>query len=109
MVSEKVKVTQKNAFELMVLKFIDAYLDLYGVINSSAITRTFPIHRTKASNILSKYIDLDGDPASVRYSFRDRHYKKGIYFKKRYLGDDSSLLFINAVDIVFDTRVNREK
>lgn len=100
MAKDNVPMTQKDAFELAVLKFIDAYLDLNGEINSVVLTTQFPIHRTKASKILGVYLDLDGTPASLRYSHAKRKYEKGYLFKKRYL-TGSSLQYLDAIELVF--------
>ena len=47
--------SQKEQIELIILRFIDAHVDLYGEFNVPFIADTFRIHRTTASAIVTKY------------------------------------------------------
>lgn len=90
---------QKRAFELMIMRFIDAYVDLHGEINSTTIINQFPIHRTKASKIIQLY--LKDKPSNLRYVLSKTRYLKGFSFEKLYLKDESSLTYLNAMELAF--------
>lgn len=93
---------RKDTFEMIVLCYIDAYVDLYGEINSTVITSKLPIHRTKVSGLFTRYLKLK--PSNLRNVGGQRGYIKGYSFERLYLKDESSLSFINAIDIAFKER-----
>ena len=72
---------QKRAFELMIMRFIDAYVDLHGEINTTTIINQFPIHRTKASRIVQLY--LKPKPSNLRYVPSKSCHLKGFSFEVR--------------------------
>lgn len=90
---------QKRAFELMIMRFIDAYVDLHGEINTTTIINQFPIHRTKASRIVQLY--LKPKPSNLRYVPSKSCYLKGFSFEKLHLKDESSLTYLNAMELAF--------
>lgn len=84
----------------LTLKFIDAHVDLHSEINSVTITNQLPMHRTKASRLISIY--KEKNPGNIKYDLKSRMYKKGFLFKMNELKDISSFSYLNAIEIVFN-------
>ena len=92
-------VTQKEQLELIVYRFIDAYVDLHGELNVPVIANTFHIHRATASAILTKY--KKKKPSNLIYDLSKKKYVKGYTFKKVCLGAESSFLYLNAIEMIY--------
>lgn len=92
--------TQKEAFDLVLYKFIDAYVDLYGEINTVILTNQFHMHRTKASKIFTQYKKHELNGNNLRFDEGKAKYVRTATFKKNFLLDDSSLFFLNSVEVV---------
>ncbi|EGR4214305.1 hypothetical protein DDN60_17425 [Vibrio cholerae] len=90
--------TQKDSFDLVLMKFIDAHLDLYGFIQAKTICEQFYMHRTRASSAMTMH--LDKKPSNSRYNLRLKRHEKTYTFKKHFL-KSSSLLFLNSIEEVF--------
>lgn len=94
-------ITQKEAFDLVLMKFIDAHLDLYGYIQTKIICEQFHMHRTRASRAMTEY--RNAKPSNTRYNVNDKRHEKSYTFEKEFL-KTSSFEFLNSVEVVFDTK-----
>ena len=91
---------QRERTEILILKFIDAYVDLNQHINSTVLINQFSINRTKASEMMTKY--LDEKPSNLRYVHNAKCYNRTYTFKLHFLTECSSLTFLNAVEVAFN-------
>lgn len=89
---------QKEAFDLVLFRFIDAHLDLYGYVQTKTICDQFYMHRTRASAVMTKY--REKQPGNTRFNVNEKRHDKAYTFKKRFL-KTSSLEFLNGVEVVF--------
>ncbi len=94
--------TQKERFDLVVFKFIDAHLDQHGYINAKIICAQFNMHRTGASKFLTAY--RNKKPSNTRYDVTLKQHNASYTFQKVFLSG-SSFEYLNAVENVFDTAV----
>lgn len=92
------KKTQKGAFDLVLMKFIDAHLDLYGHIQTKTICEQFYMHRTRASAAITKYRDFK--PSNTCFNVTDKCHEKSDTFEKVFL-KTSSPEFLNSVELVY--------
>ena len=81
------------------LKYIDAYLLVFGEINTQVMMQKFEICRAKSSRIFTIY--REGRPTNMRYDFSRKYYVKGAVFEPIYLKDESATRFLAAIDTVF--------
>ncbi|RZQ33220.1 hypothetical protein [Vibrio vulnificus] len=93
------KTTQKEAFDLVLMKFIDAHLDLYGHIQTKTICDQFYMHRTRASAAMTKYREFK--PSNTRFNVTEKRHDKSYTFEKVFL-KTSSLEYLNSVELVFE-------
>lgn len=91
--------SQKELQELIIYRFIDAYVDLYCELNVHVITKQFHIHRATASAILTKY--KKEKPSNLTYDLSKKKYVKGFTFEKIFLGKESSFSYLNAVELLY--------
>lgn len=70
---------QNEAFNQIVLRFIDAYVELHLEINSTIVMAQFPIARTKVSSLMTRY--LEDKPSNLRYVAARQRYLKGLSFE----------------------------
>lgn len=82
----------------MVLKFIDAYLDLHGEINAKIITDQFGLHRSTASALMTKYRDIR--PGNTRFKVGKNVHERTYIFEKTIL-KTSSFEYLNAIELAF--------
>lgn len=83
----------------VLLKYIDAYLLVFGEINTHVIMRKFSIGRIKSSRIFTVY--REGRPTNMRYDSSRKCYVKGVVFESIHLKDESATRFLAAIDTVF--------
>jgi hypothetical protein len=81
------------------LKYIDAYLLVFGEINTQVMMQKFEICRAKSSRIFTIY--REGRPTNMRDDFSRKCYVKGAVFEPIYLKDESAPRFLAAIDTVF--------
>lgn len=93
--------SQKEQLELIILRFIDAHVDLYGEFNVPFIADTFRIHRTTASAIVTKY--KKKKPSNLVYDLSKKKYVKGYTFEKVFLMNERSLPYLNAIDVIYSS------
>ena len=93
--------SQKERLELIVYRFIDAYVDLHGELNVPVIANTFHIHRATASAILTKY--KKKKPSNLIYDLSKKKYVKGYTFEKVFLMNERSLSYLNAIDVIYSS------
>ncbi len=91
--------SQKERLELIIFKFIDAYVDLHGELNVSIIAKTFHIHRATASAIVTKY--KQKKPSNLTYDMSKKKYVKGFTFERIFLVNERPFLYLNAIDMVY--------
>jgi hypothetical protein len=92
-------VFKKAQQELTVYRFIDAYIDLYGELKIPIIAKQFQIHRSKACVIMMKY--KQKKPSNLDYDVKKQKYFKKDGFKKIFLANESSFLYLYAIDLIF--------
>lgn len=83
----------------VLLKYIDAYLLVFGEINTCVIMRKFSIGRIKSSRIFTVY--RGGRPTNMRYDSSRKCYVKGFVFEPIHLKDESATRFLATIDTVF--------
>jgi hypothetical protein len=83
----------------VLLKYIDAYLLVFGEINTHVIMQRFAICRAKSSRIFTVY--REGRPTNMHYDSSRKCYIKGFVFEPIYLKDESATRFLAAIDTVF--------
>ncbi len=89
-----------EAFNQIVLRYIDAYVELHDEINSTIIMEQFPIARTKISNLMTRY--LKEKPSNLRYVAARQRYLKGISFVRLYLEkEQSALAYLQAIELAY--------
>lgn len=93
--------SQKEQLELIILRFIDAYVDLNGELNVSIIADTFHMHRSTASAILTKY--QKKKPSNLKYDLSKKKYVKGYTFEKVFLIKESAFLYLNAIELIYSS------
>ena len=81
------------------LKYIDAYLLVFGEINTQVMMKKFDICRAKSSRVFTIY--REGRPTNMHYDSSRKCYVKGFVFEPIYLKDESATRFLAAIDIVF--------
>lgn len=81
------------------LKYIDAYLLIFGEINTQVMMQKFDICRAKSSRVFTIY--REGRPTNMRYDSSRKCYVKGFIFEPIHLKDESATQFLAAIDIVF--------
>ncbi|MBY3790696.1 hypothetical protein HPQ32_20415 [Photobacterium carnosum] len=81
------------------LKYIDAYLLIFGEINTQVMMRKFDICRAKSSRIFTIY--REGRLTNMHYDSSRKCYVKGFVFEPLHLKDESATQFLAAIDIVF--------
>ena len=86
-------------FDKVLLKYIDAYLLVFGEINTHVIMRKFSIGRIKSSRIFTVY--REGRPTNMHYDSSRKCYVKGVVFEPIHLKDESATRFLAAIDTVF--------
>ncbi|HFD4007879.1 hypothetical protein [Vibrio harveyi] len=94
------KEKNEKEFDLIMLRFIDAYLIVYEQINAPVLMEHFGIARAKASSLFKIY--RDERPSNMKYEFSIKAYKKGIVFTPEYLKDKSAIRFLDALEITLD-------
>lgn len=90
---------QKQAYDNAILCFIDAVVDLHGNIGATDIVAQFHTHRTRASAALKLY--KEQQPGNLRFNVSTKRYDKTCTFEKGFLGQRSSLEYLNAIETVF--------
>ncbi|KAE8175720.1 MULTISPECIES: hypothetical protein [Photobacterium] len=83
----------------VLLKYIDAYLLIFGEINTHVMMQKFDICRAKASRVFTIY--REGRPTNMRYDSSRKCYVKGFVFEPIHLKDESATRFLAAIDTVF--------
>ncbi|MCD9492599.1 hypothetical protein GLP30_17250 [Photobacterium phosphoreum] len=83
----------------VLLKYIDAYLLIFGEINTHVMMQKFDICRAKASRVFTIY--RKGRPTNMRYDSSRKCYVKGFVFEPIHLKDESATRFLAAIDTVF--------
>ncbi|MEC6816974.1 hypothetical protein VXS05_18315 [Photobacterium toruni] len=83
----------------VLLKYIDAYLLVFGEINTRVMMQKFDICRAKSSRLFTIY--REGRPTNMRYDSSRKCYVKGVVFEPTHLKDESATQFLAAIDIVF--------
>lgn len=91
--------TQKELIDSIILRFIDAYLDLNNEIGTPEICKVFSVHRTRASRMIAEYLELY--PQNMHYSVKQRKYLKGYLFEKGILVRTGSLTFLNSIEVIY--------
>lgn len=95
--------SKKEHQNLIICRFIDAYVELHGEINTNVITKQFRLHRVTASGILTQY--QKKKPSNLHYDFTQKKYLKGYTFEKVFLINESSFLYLNAIELVYSDRM----
>ncbi|MGF1903538.1 hypothetical protein [Aliivibrio salmonicida] len=95
--------SKKEHQSLIVCRFIDAYVELHGEINTNVITTQFQLHRATASRILAQY--QKKKPSNLHYNLSKKRYVKGYTFEKVFLINESSFLYLNAIELVYSDRM----
>ena len=89
----------KSMLVKVFLRYIDAYLLVFGEINPHVIMRKFSLGRIKSSRIFTVY--REGRPTNMRYDSSRKCYVKGFVFEPLHLKDESAPRFLAAIDTVF--------
>ncbi len=89
-------VNQTEAFNRVLMQYIEAYLEVYGHINSQALCLQFHMHRSKASAVITNY--RKAHPSNIRDNM-DNRYSKSYTFKRKYL-EVSAVHFLESVEVV---------
>ena len=71
------------------------------VYNNPFIADTFRIHRTTASAIVTKY--KKKKPSNLIYNLSKKKYVKGYTFERVFLMNERSLLYLNAIDVIYSS------
>ncbi|BEI26103.1 hypothetical protein H8F18_16480 [Vibrio fluvialis] len=91
---------QNEAFNQIVLRFIDAYVELHLEINSTIVMAQFPIARTKVSSLMTRY--LEDKPSNLRYVAARQRYLKGLSFERQFLEkEQSALAYLQAIELAY--------
>ena len=85
--------------ELIVYRFIDAYLDFYGEFKVPIISKQFQIKQSIAKEIVTKY--QRKRPRNLTYDPIKKKYVKGAEFEKMFLVNESSFLYLDAIKILY--------
>lgn len=91
--------TQKEAFEMAVLRFIDAYVSLNKTIGAKELTQQFHMHRTGASAIIRRY--KDAAPRNLRLNLATKKYEISDTFSNAFLNNVGAEAYLKAVGLVF--------
>ena len=67
----------------------------------NVIADTFCIHRTTASAIVTKY--KKKKPSNLVYDLSKKKYVKGYTFERIFLMNERSLLYLNAIDVIYSS------
>ncbi|GHZ88743.1 hypothetical protein VCSRO82_2699 [Vibrio cholerae] len=99
---------QNEAFNQIVLRFIDAYVELHLEINSTIIMAQFPIARTKVSSLMTRY--LEDKPSNLRYVAARQRYLKGLSFERQFLEkNQSALAYLQAIELAYKPYTDANK
>ncbi|HBC3592763.1 hypothetical protein R7D97_17015 [Vibrio sp. Vb5031] len=99
---------QNEAFNQIVLRFIDAYVELHLEINSTIVMAQFPIARTKVSSLMTRY--LEDKPSNLRYVAARQRYLKGLSFERQFLEkDQSALAYLQAIELAYKPYTDAKK
>ncbi|MVC22405.1 hypothetical protein D6V10_08100 [Vibrio cholerae] len=99
---------QNEAFNQIVLRFIDAYVELHLEINSTIIMAQFPIARTKVSSLMTRY--LEDKPSNLRYVAARQRYLKGLLFERQFLEkNQSALAYLQAIELAYKPYTDANK
>lgn len=99
---------QNEAFNQIVLRFIDAYVELHLEINSTIVMAQFPIARTKVSSLMTRY--LEDKPSNLRYVAARQRYLKGLSFERQFLEKgQSALAYLQAIELAYKPYTDAKK
>lgn len=93
--------TQTEIFDKVIMRFIEAHVELFGYVSIRDISKAFGLQRQKASRVMRKYKDFAG--TNVYYNTSESRYNQTIEFKRRVLGsEDVATELVESVANLFN-------
>lgn len=89
--------SQKDNFDLLICRFIDAHVQLYDSINTVPICAKFGVKRDKASAAITAYRTHPEFHNYLRYNVTQRCHEKTFTFVPRFT-DHSALQILTSID-----------